>query len=401
MRGIPRSRRLIAPLLAALTLSACSGGGTALTSADSTKTDVAPSQTPTAAAAAVITTVPANGAAAIRPDAPVKVSVTGGTVTTLAVTDSAGKAVSGALSADKTSWTPSLGLTPKSKYTVKVSATNADGQSSTKTATWTTLTPADRAGYTMIPSSGSTVGVGQPIVVQFNTSVDSAKRAAVEKRMVVTTTPKATGGWGWLDGKQLIWRPTNYWKPGTKVSVKANVIGIETHPKLWTSANDGTSFTIGDAIVSTVDISGHTMKVTRNGTLIRTIPITTGKPGFDTRNGIKVLMTHESQHHMSSATTGIAVNSAEGYSLDVSYAMRLTWTGEFVHARPWQTSQLGRENGSHGCTGMTTENAKWLFDQSRVGDVVKYINGHRSLEEWNGYTMWNESSTTWAKKSAL
>ena len=34
----------------------------------------------------------------------------------------------------------------------------------------------------------------------------------------------------------------------------------------------------------------HQMQVFRNGKLLRTIPITAGKPGFTTRSGIKVII---------------------------------------------------------------------------------------------------------------
>ena len=56
---------------------------------------------------------------------------------------------------------------------------------------------------------------------------------------------------------------------------------------------------------------------------------------------------------------------------------------------------------SHGCTGLSPANAKWLFDQSKMGDVVTYVGASRGLEPYNGYTMWNISLAEWAKQSAL
>jgi hypothetical protein len=36
-----------------------------------------------------------------------------------------------------------------------------------------------------------------------------------------------------------------------------------------------------------------------------------------------------------------------------------------------------------------------------MGDVVKFVGSTRKLEEYNGYTMWNETLAQWAKHSAL
>ncbi len=37
--------------------------------------------------------------------------------------------------------------------------------------------------------------------------------------------------------------------------------------------------------------------------------------------------------------------------------MRLTYSGEFIHAAPWSVGSQGSANVSHGCTGMSTANA--------------------------------------------
>ena len=83
-------------------------------------------------------------------------------------------------------------------------------------------------------------------------------------------------------------------------------------------------------MVSTVDITAHTMTVTRNGKVIRVIPITTGKAGFQTRGGIKVIMNKERYPVMDSTTVDIPADSPDAYHLKVEYALRLTWSGEFV-----------------------------------------------------------------------
>ena len=46
------------------------------------------------------------------------------------------------------------------------------------------------------------------------------------------------------------------------------------------------------------------MQVLDNGKLLRTIPITAGKPGFTTRSGIKVIIEKFRHKRMDSATVG-------------------------------------------------------------------------------------------------
>ena len=86
---------------------------------------------------------------------------------------------------------------------------------------------------------------------------------------------------------------------------------------------------------------------------------------------------------------------------EVEYAMRLTWSGEFLHAAPWSVGSQGHANVSHGCTGMSTTNAAWLYANSTVGDVVVYTGNDRMMEPGNGIGEWNIPWKTWQKGSAL
>jgi lipoprotein-anchoring transpeptidase ErfK/SrfK len=148
-------------------------------------------------------------------------------------------------------------------------------------------------------------------------------------------------------------------------------------------------------------VARHTLTVRRNGTVLRVVPITSGKAGFLTRNGIKVVLEKHVLKVMDSATVGIPKGSPDYYKLDVPYALRVTWSGEFVHAAPWSTANQGLANVSHGCVGMSLSNAIWLFNLTHIGDVVKVINSPRTLEPGNGYTDWNVPWKTWLKGSAL
>ena len=81
--------------------------------------------------------------------------------------------------------------------------------------------------------------------------------------------------------------------------------------------------------------------------------------------------------------------------------MRLTYSGEFIHAAPWSVSSQGVANVSHGCTGMSTENAGWLYAMSRRGDVVEYTGSDKPMTLDNGYGDWNASWSDWKNGSAL
>ena len=143
------------------------------------------------------------------------------------------------------------------------------------------------------------------------------------------------------------------------------------------------------------------MRITRNGQTIRVIPITTGKKGFETRSGVKVIENKELTRLMDASTGGTNKTDPEYYRLTVQFAMRLTDTGEFLHAAPWSVGAQGHANVSHGCTGMSLENAKWLYNQSEIGDVVIYTGNDRPMEGFNGIGLWNIPLDQWTQGSAL
>jgi hypothetical protein len=56
---------------------------------------------------------------------------------------------------------------------------------------------------------------------------------------------------------------------------------------------------------------------------------------------------------------------------------------------------------SHGCINMSTENAKWLFDQTVVGVPVVTKGTSRPLQWGNGWTDWNKTWDDYVKGSAI
>lgn len=376
--------------------SAASGAGAGPAKAATVTTTATPTPTVPLATATVTT---AHGLKAALPSDPITVTVTGGALSAVSVKDAAGKAVEGTLTG--ATWKPTRNLLPDAAYTVTATATNEAGIATPTTVPLRTLKPETIAKYDLLYTD-MTVGVGMPATIQFASAVTSkAQRAAIEKAATVTTVPAQRGSWGWLDNRQLMWRPEGYWKPGTKVTINAKLAGLQTGPSKWVGRDATGSFTVGDTHVSYVDIAKHTMTVTSNGKAVRTMPVTTGKAGFITRSGVKVIISKAPHMVMDSTTIDIPAGSPDSYNLDVKYPMRLTWTGEFIHAAPWSVGQQGRANVSHGCTGMSVANTQWLYGFSRPGDLVIYSGSKRPLLPTDGIGVWTYSWGNWQQQSAL
>src|SRR5665647_1108338 len=334
----PRSWGGFAAVLVALSvlLSACQGisaGGTGgSTTNGSGQISATPTPTPTPTSTpAVLDVFPADLATAVAPNVPVTVKASSGTLGTVTLVDAKGANVGGQPGPDGT-WTNSELLLPSTAYTLTVAATGPDGTATTTSSTFTTLQPKVSATYGLIPNGG-VVGVGMPVIVQFDSAVvTKAQRAEVEKRVKVTAVPAQRGAWGWLDNRQLMWRPENYWFPGTKVTVSAPLHGLQTGADKWIAGDDQASFTVGSSMVSTVDMRAHTLTARRDGVVLRTIPVSTGRPGplTETRSGTKVIIERNSVIVMDSATVGIPKGDPNYYKITTKWNLRVTWTGEFI-----------------------------------------------------------------------
>jgi lipoprotein-anchoring transpeptidase ErfK/SrfK len=345
---------------------------------------------------------PADDSAGVLPSEPITVQATVGTLGDVKVVDAKGNAVKGDVGADG-AWKSTGLLAPNTAYTVTAKASGPDGTPSTTTSTFTTLKPKVTATYGIL-YSGQTVGVGAPVSIQFDSAVTDAKyRAQVEKLVKVTTTPAQKGAWGWLDNRQLMWRPAKYWVPGTKVSVSAPLTGVQTGKDKWVANDDSASFSIGSSMISYVNIKTHQMKVTQGGQVVRTIPVSTGKPGklTETRSGTKVIIRKEGEVTMDSTTIGIPKGNPNYYKIDTQWNLRVTWTGEFLHSAPWSVGAQGSTNVSHGCTNLSPANAKWMYNNSKVGDVVVFTGSSRVFQPTEGIGVWQYSFSQWQKQSAL
>ncbi|MDQ1287976.1 MAG: hypothetical protein QG622_1541 [Actinomycetota bacterium] len=346
---------------------------------------------------------PEEGAAKVRMDDKVEVKADGGDLASVEVRSAKGAELAGEFGEGKTEWHSTDDLAAGTAYTVTVTGTK-DDKPVTQTSTFTTLKPTAINSVKINVGDGKIYGVGMPLIIAFDRAVKN--REAVVDALTVTTSPEVEGSWHWMEGSKWIaantqvwYRPKTYWPAGTKITMKAELGTIETSPGVWGRRTYTSKFSIGDSVISTVDLASHTLTMKKNGAVVKVIKITGGKAGpqWSTRNGTKVIMDQAKEVRMNSTTVGISdKNNPDFYDETEHWTQRLTRSGEFLHARPGSEAYFGRANVSHGCTGMTMADAQWLFEHSSVGDVVVYTGGTRSLEMGNGYTHWQMPYEKWA-----
>lgn len=386
------SRRAAAPASALLAL-------TLLLTSCSTGSSSAPE-----ASADVPAEVSANvedGASDVAVDTLVQVQVENGRLTEATLTtDDGAEAVEG--EGGESQWQATQRLEPGVSYTLTAEATGEDGEEVSVVRTFATqkLSLDEQTYPSVAPLKDETVGVGMPVIVSFDLPVKDHE--LYEKNMHVTSEPQVEGSWHWISDTLVHYRPKEFWPAGTKVDVDLDLNSLPAGDGVYGQQDQHVPFTVGKKTVTTVDVDKHTLTMSVDDKVVRTIPVSTGKPGHETRGGTKIIMEKFDQVDMDAASTGVDESDPDYYDIsDVQWAMRVTNSGEFLHAAPWSVGSQGSENVSHGCVGMSTADAKWVYDRSRRGDVVEFVGSGRSLEPNNGWTDWNVDWSSWTAGSAL
>ncbi|MER6559557.1 Ig-like domain-containing protein [Streptomyces sp. NPDC001027] len=387
-----------------LAVTACGGGG----DGSGSGSDAKPKGDKGATAAAeskqseaVVTIAPKTGAKDVDTSGALKVTAAKGKLTEVTVKDAKGRKIDGAISSDGAGWTPATHLAASTAYQVHAVAKDSAGRTAAEDSAFTTLSPQNTFIGNFTPEDGSTVGVGMPFSVRFTRGI--TKPADVEKAIKVTTVPAVEVEGHWFGNDRLDFRPEKYWKAGTKVTVELNLDGVEGRKGVYGKQSKKLSFTIGRDQVTVVDAKKHTMQVMREGKVVKTIPVTTGKPGYATWNGQMVISEKFTVTRMNGDTVGY---DGEYDIKDVPHAMRLTNSGTFVHGNYWGGDAFGNYNASHGCIGLRDVRggydgsvpAAWFFNQSMVGDVVVVKNSTDPVvDPSNGLNGWNISWADWKK----
>ncbi|WP_431950641.1 L,D-transpeptidase [Actinacidiphila sp. bgisy167] len=352
---------------------------------------------------AVVTIAPEDGADEVATTGDLKVTAGKGRLTSVVVKSGKGDPVEGKISADGASWEPTETLGTSTEYSVDVIAEDSAGRESAKHASFTTVTPKDTFIGFFTPEDGQTVGVGMPVSLKFNRAITDKK--AVQDAIKVTATPSVPVVGHWYGNQRVDFRPEKYWAKGTKITLSLRLNGVEGADGVYGTQSKDVHYTIGRSQVSIVDAAKHTMKVYRDGKLLRTIPITAGGPGTTTYNGKMVITERYPVTRMNGDTVGFG---GEYDIKDVPHAQRLTTSGTFIHGNYWASSgTFGSANVSHGCVGLRDVRggggatpSSWFYDNSMIGDVVEVRNSHdKTVQWWNGLNGWNLPWSQWTPAS--
>ncbi|MFG3340078.1 Ig-like domain-containing protein [Glycomyces sp. NPDC048151] len=350
--------------------------------------DDATSEAPQSAAKVQIT--PADGDTAATAATEISWTVESGEFKEFKLTDAAGAEVEGAMHPDGTTWVPASPLSWETAYTATVTADDAAGLTATATSTFTTIaSPGNRIGIeNYLPGEGSTVGMGAILAFRFNGhEVPEDLRASVERRLFVTSEPAQEGSWYWITPRALEYRPKEYWQPNTTVSVRLGIGGLDIGDGAYGEFDAETSFNIdSESRYLEADDNTKQMKAYRDGSVVQTIPISLGAreiDGNDARSfsGTMIIMSREEESTF--------VSDLYDYETDVKWAMRLTFSGQFIHGAPWAADRLGVSNGSHGCLNVSNEMGEWIYNFVRWGDPVIVRNTGKDVPQGDGFTTWS------------
>ncbi len=330
-----------------------------------------------AAPQAQLSITPANGSRNAKPDHGVTVLATGGKITNVTVT-SGGKTVAGSLNSTGTLWQTTMPLATGARYSVTATASGAGGKTVTQTSTFSTLTPSSTYSVSTIEGYKQTYGVGMPIMLDFSQPVQNAYKAGVERAIQLTSSKPIVGAWYWDGDQTLIFRPQNYWPQNTNVSFDGHFTGVAIAPGVYGSADLTQQFQIGWSLIAIASTRTHYMQVYYKGKLLGNWPISTGQPGDDTANGTYLTIEKGNPTRM----------KGNGDDVLVPFAVRFTWSGNYIHDAYWSVAEQGVTNVSHGCVNVSPANSEIYYNLAVPGDPVT-ITGSPVAGQWDdGYTYW-------------
>lgn len=331
-------------------------------------------------------------------DAPVTLTVPSGTIQTATVAPEDGDPLPGAVSDDGASWVSESAPEPGTSYRVAVTAADRFGETHEFASEFTAaaVPDGDRLTLTMQPSDGSTVGVGAPIIVRFDQEV--TEREAVEAHLHVSSEPQVEGAWYWLSSTEAHFRPREYWPAGTRVRLNLDLNGVQAGENLWGGRAYDLDFEIGPEQIARVDAATFRVSMEVDGQVTDTWNTSLGAPEFATRNGTYIVLEKQDKRRMTSCSASITCDESnpEFYDLEVDWAVRLTYSGTFVHSAPWSEGSQGAENVSHGCINLSAADGERYFGMARYGDIVTVTNSTREPDDLvqrgdPGMVDWNRS----------
>ena len=321
-----------------------------------------------------------------RPDLGISVSVTGGTLSSVTVTQASGKAVPGSPGLGRIAWHTTWALAPSRAYRVTAVAANSQGVKTVTNGTFRTLTPRRTFSASTTMAQGQVYGVGMPIMITFSHAITN--KAAVERAIQVRSSKPVTGAWYWMSSTEVWFRTRHYWPARTRVWFSAHLKGVRGAPGVYGDANLTRQFRIGSSLIAIASTASHHMKVWYNGHFKGNWPISTGQPGLDTPNGHYLSFAMGNPVDMNSATFGVMPGDPGYYNVMVYDSVQFTADGDYVHSAPWSVGEQGYVNVSHGCVNVAPGNAAWYYNHSLLGDPIS-VTGSPAPPIWgDGWTIW-------------
>ncbi|WP_285726700.1 L,D-transpeptidase [Psychromicrobium xiongbiense] len=334
---------------------------------------------------------PADGAKQVNPITPVQITATNGSIKYAVLSNAlTGESVDGVVSADGTTWKASGLLKFNTQYKLSYSALDGAKQETTGSQTFSTVSSANEANAATYTPDGSTVGVGQPVQIDFSEPV--INKEAVEKAIKITTTAGQVGAFHWYSNTMVRYRPEAFWAANSTISVAMNLYGVDLGNGQIGNFNKTVSMKVGDKKLIVADGNTHQAQVYVNDQLVRTMPITMGDTTFPSASGYQVMMEKQQRALFVASTIGLKPGAPGDYGqVWVNNAIRLTTSGQFMHeATPTGMSVLGVENASHGCIGLSEADSSWVFANFGTGDMVQVFNsGNTVAPPTDGFGDWN------------
>jgi lipoprotein-anchoring transpeptidase ErfK/SrfK len=236
-----------------------------------------------------------------------------------------------------------------------------------------------------------------PIIVLLSRPIKDARAFAAATTVTVDGKP-VQGGW-YFERKyqdpghpvEADYRLRTFWPGHAKIHMVLPVKGVSAGKGLVFANDLSLDFATGPANVATVDSNTHELTLTTDGRVEGNYPVSLGYRKTPTMRGVKVIM---------EKGRDIPMRGPGYYDPHVRFTQRLTYSGEYLHAAPWNTpamgGSIGRANTSNGCTNLDPRDARKLYNLLEVGDVVQYPNADGPMMQMaEGYGDWNVPWSQW------
>ena len=240
-----------------------------------------------------------------------------------------------------------------------------------------------------------TYGVGMPVVAYFSQRFPTAKSLSAATTVTVNGT-EAHGAWYFersmkpgypVEGH---FRLQKWWPANSTVQIDVAARRVAAGHGLAFSNDVRLSFHTGPRVVAVVDDQKHHMFVTRDGKPVGYYPVALGSSATPTTRGTKIIMRK---------AASVCLTGAAFHECGVKYAQQLTYSGEYLHAAPWNEHNIEQgKDTSNGCTNLMPNDAAALWKVLAVGDVVEYPDATGPKMQMSaGYGDWNVPWRVWQR----